>query len=178
MSDRAVIIASFITLTVEHALRTEPDFPPLLSQRDYGTFATKQQSKSLKPFSNQLLQEKFREKNLYVWNSLLFVFRACCMCKGLLLLNPLIFIAHDMKHLRLKACFWVPGTIWHESIFWAATGNKRGGRLEIRKSLTQPTLHSETVLHSNNCAQLCNYLVPRSSPTVNRNNLIKTNQYM
>lgn len=156
MSDRAVIIASFITLTVEHALRMEPDFSPLLSQWDYGTFTTKQQPRSLKSFSNQLLQENFIEKHLYPLNSLFFVFRACCMCKGLLLLPSLTFITHDMKHLRLKACIWVAGTIWQKTIFWAAKKKKKKGRergrLEIQKGLTQPTLRSETVLHGNNCA--------------------------
>lgn len=50
-----------------------------------------------------MLQEKFREKNLYVClkQSLVCLH---CMCKGLLLLPRLIFIAHDTKHLRLKAC--------------------------------------------------------------------------
>lgn len=129
MSNRAVIIASFITLTVEHALCMEPDLPPLLSQQDYGTFATKQQSRSLKRL--QLLQEKFREKNVYVWSSLLFVFRACCICVSLLLLPPLIFIARDMKHLRLKTHIRVLGTIWQKNIFWATKGNKNGGCLSL-----------------------------------------------
>ena len=97
------------------------------------------------------LQEKFEEKNLCVWNSPFFVFRVCCTCNGPVF-SSTDFLLLMTRHLRLKACMWVPGTIWQESFLWAATGNKKGGRLEIWKSLTQPTLQSVTVLPGNNCA--------------------------
>lgn len=75
---------------------------------DYGTYVRKQRARRLETFSNQLLQEKFREENLYLRDSLLSVFGASAVfrrviCGGLFLLSftPLTFIARDIKRLRL-----------------------------------------------------------------------------
>lgn len=152
MSDRPVIIASFITLTLQHALRMEPDSPPLLWRRDYGTTATKQQWRSRKASSNQLLQEWFREKTFTVETLSCLSSGACGAWRDLLLLTPLIFIAPDMKHLRLKARVWLPGTVGAERVFWAGVGNKKGGKAEIGKGQTQATSRPETGLHGSNCA--------------------------